>query len=228
MAASTMTQKVYRYIKESIVKGHYAPGDWLQEIQISTDLGVSRSPVREALRLLVGDGFLVHIPNKGIFVRTFQEKELHDIFELRFCMEEIGIHGSVGKITLQVAQELQGIIAHMEQAMVDGDIARYGELDFDLHTRIVAFSDNEIYRKVYHTYNHFVTPFRVFCIADPARAQQSMAEHAQLVDALIQGNMEQALSICQYHLEENSKVALEYITATASTAPTSGRTMAAI
>ena len=79
---NTISHQVYSILKEAIISGRYEPNHWLQEVEIAEELGVSRSPVREALKQLVAAGLVTEIPNKGTFVRDFSDKEIEEIFEI--------------------------------------------------------------------------------------------------------------------------------------------------
>ena len=91
LQVNTISHQIYSIIKKAIVSGEYAPGFWLQEVELSKELGVSRSPVREALKQLSADGLVKEIPNKGTFVREFTQKEIIEIYEIRELLESYAI-----------------------------------------------------------------------------------------------------------------------------------------
>ena len=88
---ATIKEQVYEIIKDKILSGELKSGDWLQESKLAESLNVSRSPVREALKELVGEGLLENIPNKGVFVKTLSIKDIYNIFEFREVMEKYAI-----------------------------------------------------------------------------------------------------------------------------------------
>ena len=99
---TTIKEQVYETLKQGILSGAFQPGEWLQEAKIAKSLSVSRSPVREALQQLLGDGLAVNVPNKGVYVKKITTKDMQDIFEVRMCFETIGIQKSAQNLTDEI------------------------------------------------------------------------------------------------------------------------------
>ena len=102
----TIADQVYSILKKNICEGQYPPGFWLQENELCEQLGVSRSPVREALRRLVSDGLVISIPNKGTFVKEFTCKDIDEIFDMRVMLEGYAIRNSRANLTSAHIQQL--------------------------------------------------------------------------------------------------------------------------
>jgi DNA-binding GntR family transcriptional regulator len=213
MPPYTITEQVYRQIKELILNGRYIAGERLLEVQISLELKVSRSPVREALRRLVSDGFLVYAPNKGVFVREYQEKDLHDIFELRSFLEKLGIERSTDKITPEIKEKLLNIKTGIADCIKIHDIAAYTRLDTELHNRIVRFSDNDVFITMYNHYNYLITPIRTFALNSPERTAKSVDEHFEIIDNIISGDIERAIATSELHLRQTFYTAKNFVNA---------------
>ena len=90
----TIADQVYSILRKNICEGQYPPGSWLQEVELCNQLGVSRSPVREALHRLVSDGLVVSVPNRGTFVKEFTCRDIDEIFDMRVMLEEYAIRRS--------------------------------------------------------------------------------------------------------------------------------------
>lgn len=93
---ATIKELVYRSLRQDLIQQRYQPGEWLQENEIAERLGVSRSPVREALHMLAGDGLLVEIPKRGVYVRELSERDVRENFSLRCLLEVDAIHSLCG------------------------------------------------------------------------------------------------------------------------------------
>ena len=83
---TTIKQQVYEILRDDICSGVYAPGQQIQETELSKKLEISRSPIREALRQLVSEGLAVEYPNRGVFVKTYTPKDIEDVFDLRILL----------------------------------------------------------------------------------------------------------------------------------------------
>ena len=88
---TTIKQQVYEILRDDICSGVYAPGQQIQETELSKKLEISRSPIREALRQLVSEGLAVEYPNRGVFVKTYTPKDIEDVFDLRILLESYAI-----------------------------------------------------------------------------------------------------------------------------------------
>ena len=96
----TIKQQVYEILRDDICNGIYAPGQQIQEVELSKKLEISRSPIREALRQLVSEGLAVEYPNRGVFVKTYTAKDIEDVFDLRILLESYAIRRSGRNLTL--------------------------------------------------------------------------------------------------------------------------------
>ena len=113
----TIRDQVYQILRDEICAGKYAPGSWLQETELTEYLGVSRSPVREALRRLVADGLLMEIPNKGVFVKEFTARDIDEIFDMRVMLESYAIRNSRSRMTSARLQKLFDILEKLEHTL---------------------------------------------------------------------------------------------------------------
>ena len=107
--------QVYQILRNEICSGKYPPGSWLQETELTEHLGVSRSPVRESLRRLVADGLLVEIPNKGVFVKEFTQRDIEEIFDMRVMLESYAIRKSRSRMTSARLEKLVDLLEKLER-----------------------------------------------------------------------------------------------------------------
>lgn len=198
---STIRGQVYELLKKRILEGEYAPGQWLQEKELAQQFSVSRSPVREALRQLASEGYLVDVPNKGMFVRVLTERDLEEIFDLRVLLENHALELAGRRLQKEDAETLRSCLTMMEAAHQAGDLKGYVELDQKLHTFFFTLGGNTLLTSTYERLCVSFHQFRVYSLLDKQRQQDSVAEHRRIVESLIQGDLADAQHTNRSHLE---------------------------
>lgn len=197
----TIRDQVYQILRDDICAGKYAPGFWLQEGELTESLGVSRSPVREALRHLVADGLLIEIPNKGVFVKEFTARDIDEIFDMRVMLESYAIRKSRSRMTSARLQKLFDILEELERTFASGKLEDYTQVDEYLHKWIVELSENSLVISTYDRVRSMNQQFRVLSLTSHRRFDESLDEHRQIVQYLALGNVEAACETNNRHLE---------------------------
>ena len=197
----TIRDQVYQILRDEICAGKYAPGSWLQETELTEYLGVSRSPVREALRRLVADGLLMEIPNKGVFVKEFTCRDIDEIFDMRVMLEPYAIRKSRSRMTSARLQKLFDILEELEHTHAAQELAVYTQSDEILHNRIVELSENSLVISTYDRVRSMNQQFRVLSLSSHRRFDESLEEHRQIVQSLAVGDVETACATNTRHLE---------------------------
>lgn len=202
----TIQNQVYEIIKANISSGTYQPNQRLQEVEIASELNVSRSPVREAFRELTAEGLLVALPNKGVYVKEFSKKDFQDIFELRILIETHAIRklteATISEMTMRFARirEAMRFASHMN------DIELYVKTDADFHQMLVENSGNELLAT---TYNRAITMVRHsihYALRAPERLNGVEDEHTAIMQLLLEGKFEEAAQANEYHLNRTCEV----------------------
>lgn len=196
----TIRTRIYEQLRDAICQGEYEPGQRLQEMELVERFGVSRSPIREALRLLVSDGLVDEIPNRGVFVRSYTPQDIKDIFELRVLFEGYAIDMLRTKLTQDNMDELMQILERMEFAFERADVRAYMATDRLLHHRIIELCGNSLMLQLYQRIEGQIGRFRQDSVLRPQRFQDSMQEHRDLVRNLIAGNSLMAKEVNLEHL----------------------------
>ncbi len=196
----TIQEQVYQFLKEKICSGEYRPGQKLQELALASQLHVSRSPVREALRRLGADGLVEEIPNKGVSVKIYAPKDMEEIYELRVMMENQAIERiPVAKIYAMEGQLMQ-LLAEMRIAYDKQDMAEYIRLDAVLHRSLVENCGNDLLFQLYDRIDSQIRQFRRFSLVDSGRQADSVLEHQRIVRMLLIGNRDGAKEENKKHL----------------------------
>ena len=197
----TIREQVYGILRDEICQGVYPAGYWLQEAELTEHLQVSRSPVREAMRQLVSDGLLIEIPNKGVFVKEFSERDLEEIYDLRVLLEGYAIYRTVGHMTSSRVDQLLEMLKELETTYQAGDLETYTKTDEKLHLSIVRFADNSLVNEVYERVRSMNQQFRVLSLMDKKRLEESTEEHRTIIQALVTGDAETASEVNRHHLD---------------------------
>lgn len=195
--------QAYSYVRERLISGDFAPGTRLTEWKIADALGTSRTPVREAMRRLVGDGFLQFQPNYGTFVGTWTAKEIGDLFELRALLESEIAGAAARRISAAQLQRLTTLQAQIEEGGADLDrnnLARIATLNRDFHLVIAEASDSP--RMVSMLTNAIEAPVvqQTFRRYSEGQLQRSFHHHRELIDAFRAGDTSWARDAMSCHV----------------------------
>ncbi len=208
---ATIQEQVYRILREEIVDRKYQEGDQLKEAEIAQRFNISRSPVREALYRLAGDGILTIIPNRGIFVKEFTDKYIMDALDMRYMLEERGLSRAGQNMTEAVRGQLLEMRGQM-QALVDQNdttLEKHSALDGEFHDYIMERNDNTFVREVAEKIAVLNSMFIFISLEDPARAIESQMQHIAIIDNLLAGDTEQAIAVYQEHIRGTKKRVVE-------------------
>ena len=196
----TIRSQIYQILRNALWRGEFTPGQRLQEVDLANQLHVSRSPVREALRQLAADGLVIEIPNKGVYVKTFTAKDIDEIFDVRLMLESYAIRRSPQNMTDGQRAHLMEILQVLEQTHESWDLDRYVVADDDLHKQIIQLGGNSLVDDLYYRVRSMNQQFRIRSLSSHNRFQDSVAEHQDLITALVTGEVERAIEVNSRHL----------------------------
>ena len=134
---------VFNTLRRAILRGELKPGERLMEIQLANKLGVSRTPIREAIRKLELEGLVLMIPRKGAEVAEITEKNLRDVLEVRCALEELAVQLACDRINQEEIHELHAAAARFEQMFDSDDITSIAQADEAFHDVIFQATDND-------------------------------------------------------------------------------------
>lgn len=196
----SLSSRVFHTIRENILSGKYATNEELKEKTIGEELGVSRTPVREALRQLELEGLVTIIPNKGAYVVGISQKDIHDIYEIRSRLEGLCARWGAEQITKEQLDELEENIYLSDFHSSKGNSEQVVELDNKFHEILYNASGSKELRHVLLDFHHYVQRVRKITLAVPDRAVQSNAEHRKIVEALKKHDADQAEKLANEHM----------------------------
>ena len=134
---------VFNTLRQAILRGEMEPGERLMEIQLAQKLGVSRTPIREAIRKLELEGLVIMIPRKGAEVAHITEKDMRDVLEVRCTLEELAVALACKNVTPERIMDLRAANKVFESAIVSKDVVNIVDADVQFHDTIYAMTDND-------------------------------------------------------------------------------------
>ena len=203
LRSSSLATAVQQEIERAILRGEMAPGDKLNEASLAERLGVSRGPVREALRMLETAGLVRQEKNRGAYVRHVALDEAMEIYDLRAMMEEAVGRALAGTITQAQLKAVHSLVDAMGRAAKSGDADAYHLLNLEFHDRLVEFTGNRKLGAMYRQLINELSLFRRLNLADAKAMPLSASEHDGIVKAIASGNPERAGRAMREHVVES-------------------------
>lgn len=192
--------RVFNKIREDILGGVYKENDELRENTLANELGVSRTPVREALRNLEIEGLVSIVPNKGAYVTGITRKDIHDIYAIRSYLEGLCAKWACEHITNGQIEELDEILYLSEFHARRSHHDQLVELDNKFHDLIYKASGSKILDHVLSDFHRYVERIRKITLSSTSRAAKSNKEHEAILDAIKKRDGDLAESLAHEHI----------------------------
>ncbi len=202
---------VHDRLRGAILRGELQPGDTLSTVQLSVRYGVSRTPLREALRMLQEEGLVVASSNQRARVAGFDADELELVYASRLLLSSVATALTVPRLSAADVAELRGILAEMNEAAEQGDSDGWQTLDRRFHGVHTRHASPSVQRELGQLYERAALYRRMWLRDEPHRLPASDMEHAQIVDACARADVGAAVSQVARHL---SRIALTLLAQT--------------
>jgi len=202
---SPLHEKVFEVVKEKILMGVLKPGDALIETKLSEELGVSRTPIREAIRQLELEGLVYTIPHKGAIVAGVSTQDIEDIYTIRMLLDGLAARLAAIKLNQEEEDELTEIITLMELYTQRKDVARVMKTDSRFHELIYRASKSKPLEHVLSTFHSYVIRARVTSFETPGRLESAYEEHKKIYEAIIKRNADLAEEYAKKHVANAAK-----------------------
>ena len=212
-----LKEDIFDVLHEKIISGIYKPGDWLRQEDIATQLGVSMTPVREALDLLVSAGLAERVPYRGVRVREMSTKDVVEAYGLRLLLEAVIAREAAGNITREQIQGLERMLEEMRKHESLDEMSDARRLSRDFHSAIAQASRNDLLIKLYEIVANAFPDWLLYeaLFRKPELLADTMAttyqEHVAIVDALKEADAGQAMQKSIEHVMESGKWLEEYL-----------------
>ena len=202
---------VFNTLRKAILKGELKPGERLMEIALAERLGVSRTPVREAMRKLELEVLVVMIPRRGAQVANITEKDLNDVLEVRIALENLSIENACTRMTEEQLSQLWEAAKVFERTMADGNLVKLAEADVAFHEVIYQSSDNRRLNQVLNNLREQIYRYRVEYLKDEETRNLLVKEHEELYEAIKARDVKTAQEISFRHIENQREAIVRSI-----------------
>lgn len=200
MAGETLRGKVFTKIRDDILKGRYKTGDELVECTIGKELGVSRTPVREAIRQLELEGLVQLIPNKGAFVKGISARDVMDMYKIRAKLEGLCASMAVEHITKEQLEGMEEAIFLSDYHAGKGNYQQVCEMDGRFHELLYEASGSRILHDVLADYHQYLKRVRMASVKFRMRVRPSNSEHKMILEAIKNRDAQEADRAAYEHI----------------------------
>lgn len=204
---------VFNTLREAILKGELEPGERLMEIALAQKLGVSRTPIREAIRKLELEGLVVMAPRKGAEVAEITLKDLRDVLEVRKNLEELAVELACKKATQEDVEEMRRAHEEFIKTLSQKDLTVIAEADVKFHDVIYKTTDNKRLIQILNNLREQMYRYRLEYIKDEKKRMIVTDEHLQIIGAIESKDVKAAKDYIQVHINNQEKTIVEKINA---------------
>ena len=197
---SSLTEEIADVVRERILRGEYEIGEKSKENHIATELRVSRTPIREAFKLLENEGLIDYIPNRGCFAKGFTKQDVEDIYAVRESLEELAVMWAVERILPEEITALEEQCDMMEFYTRKKDVKKVLELNSGFHDVIYASARSRFLAQVLRSYKAYLDKTRKSFFYEQGYLESILKEHRAILGAIKERNRERAAETMKQHL----------------------------
>ena len=202
---------VFNTLRKAILRGELKPGERLMEIQLANKLGVSRTPIREAIRKLELEGLVLMIPRKGAEVAQITEKNMQDVLEVRKALEELSVQLACERITPEQVEEMKMAAEDFRKVLKSGDVTKIAEADVKFHDIIFAATNNQRLITLLNNLREQMYRFHVEYLKQKECYPQLLEEHDKLIALISGGEVEEACELMGCHIDNQASTVSDVI-----------------
>lgn len=202
---------VFNTLRQAILTGELKPGERLMEIHLANRLGVSRTPIREAIRKLELEGLVTMIPRRGAEVAQITEKSMNDVLEVRRALDALCVELACDRIEARALESLKEACDNFEQAVRTRDIKKIAREDVALHDIIVQATDNHRLIQLVYNLSEQMYRYRFEYIKDVSQHDRLVEEHRIIYNAIVSKDKETASRAAKMHIDNQEKAIMRQI-----------------
>ncbi len=202
---------VFNTLREAILKGDLKPGERLMELQLAAKLGVSRTPIREAIRMLEQEGLAVTTPRKGAEVAKMTLKDMEDVLEIRASLDELASQVATVRITEEQLVRLKERKQDFEISLKSGNVKMIAEADVKFHDVIYEATNNPKLVSMLNNLREQIYRYRIEYLKDTEKYPTLIKEHEEIYQSLLARDEEAALKSTIVHVENQANAVKEVI-----------------
>ncbi|MFB3915882.1 MAG: GntR family transcriptional regulator [Terriglobales bacterium] len=197
---TSLADEICDYLRSAIYQFRIRPGDQVNELELMKQMGVSRSPIREAMRILEGEGIIERVSGKGAVVAKVTRKEIEENYGIRAVLEAYAAEQAVKNLTENDLSHLEEIYNEMVKAGEANDVKTYAQLNFDFHRAFVKLSKNTSLQKLLRTLHGRARWFLFGGLSVDRATEVSLKEHREILDAFVARDSERVFQAVRRHI----------------------------
>ncbi len=195
-----LNQIIYEGLRSAIIKGVIPMGERINEKNYADALNVSRTPIREALHRIQDEGIVRHVPNFGIMVTQFSQKDVDEIYQIRHALEILATVNATVLLTDEKEAEMEKLLSETEQAQAEGRVRDVIEMSKKFNTMIYEFAEMPRLNSIQNRLRDYLIRFRDISLMNDDRRQLAIDEHRQIFEFMKSGNIEEMQDLITDHL----------------------------
>lgn len=203
---TNLQKYAYDFLKEMILSGQLKNNEIYSETKIAKDIGISRTPMRDALQHLSQEGFIDILPSKGFRIHKFTEKEIIEIFQIRSAIEGYATFlltkNSNTDQGIKTIDNLKNILKLQENIVnTSKDLIEFAEYDTLFHTTIVSFAENTAFNNMFDNYMYRIKKLAIDSLSHDGRLEDTLKEHYDILNCICEKNIQNIYDITLHHME---------------------------
>lgn len=209
----SMREKVYDTLKQMIIDGVIKPGERIIETEYSNKFQISRTPIREAIRMLELEGLVESQTTGGVIVKTLTREEISEIYKIRIALESLIIEEIIKKINNQDIKKLEKVLKNTKKAFEVKDIEKVFSLFTEFNQILYDIASLPKVTGMINNINLYLKRFRKLSIDNPSRKEEAFEDYVQILEAIKNKELSTAISINRMHLEKSMNFILSKLSA---------------
>mgnify|MGYP000954294396 CR=1 FL=1 len=206
-----LREVIFNTLRDAIIVGELKPGERLMEVQLAEKMGVSRTPVREAIRKLELEGLVNMVPRKGAHVADLSVKDIMDVLEVRASLDGLATFLAAQRITEDELKELKRVQEQFTNYVGKDNLQGSIKKDVEFHDIIYRSSRNEKLIQIANNLREQVQRFRVIYLKDYSSTKELIKEHADIYEAILARDPETAQKVAQRHIKNQEETIIKSI-----------------
>lgn len=206
-----LREVVFLCLRSAILHGDLVPGERLMEVKLAQQLGVSRTPVRDAIQRLVEEGLVNMVPRCGAIVAGITDKDMRDVLEVRITLEELAVALCAERITDHGIKQLRSANKDFKKTVDDGDLLKIAEADVAFHDIIYSITDNKRLLQIINELREQIYRYRLEYIKNDRTRSQLVDEHEGIIKYISKGDTLRAKQAIRGHIENQMNAIENYI-----------------
>ena len=202
---------VFQTLRQAILRGELKPGERLMEIHLAQKLGVSRTPVREAIRKLELEGLVLMIPRKGAVVAEITISDLEDVLEVRMTLEELAVRYACKRITKEQLAELRRLAEEVKKTLCGNVVWACAQADVVFHDAIYDATGNKRLIQILNNLREQMYRYRVEYLKNESSLPRLLQEHQDIVDGLRERDKDKVCEIMRHHVRNQEETVKDMI-----------------